>query len=95
MPVRTLKVPAPVKDLVRSLHPVLKRKIRAALDDILKDSNCGKLLQDELQGLWSLLVGRHRVIYLLDASGAEIVAIGPRRAIYEETERKLRSKPNR
>ena len=35
MPARTIKTPATVRDLVRRMHPHLKRKVRAALTDIL------------------------------------------------------------
>jgi len=67
------------------MHPELRRKIRLALNDILDDEHCGKALKGELSGLWSLRVGRQRVIYRPDAEGAEIVTIGPRTGIYEET----------
>ena len=89
MPARTLKTPATVRSLIRNMHPHLKRKGRAALTDILDDPECGKSLKGELQGLWSLRVGRYRVIYRPDAEGAEIVAIGPRLTIYEDTARHI------
>ena len=89
MPARSLKVPASVWDLVRQLHPGLKRKVRAALADILGDPACGKPLERELKGYWSLEVGRHRIIYRPVEDGAEIVAIGPRRTIYEEAARQI------
>ena len=92
MPVRTLKVPTTVRDLVRHLHPQLKRKVRAALNDILKDPNCGKPLERELKGYWSLRINQQRIIYRPDKAGAEIVAIGPRRTIYEETTRDVISR---
>lgn len=80
---RTLKVPGGVRDLIRTLHPELKRKVRDALTDILSDPACGKPLKRELEGYWSLRVGRHRIIYRPDDAGAEIVAFGPRGTIYE------------
>lgn len=89
MPVSTLKVPPQVWDLIRQLHPNLKRKVRAALSDILEDPACGKPLERELRGYWSLPIGRHRIIYRPDGKGAEIIAIGPRRTIYEEAAREL------
>jgi len=89
MPARTLKTPGTVRNLIRNMHPGLKRKVRAALTDILDNPDCGKSLEGELKGLWSLRVGRHRVIYRPDESGAEIVAIGPRLTIYEETARHI------
>jgi len=42
MPVRLLKVPVEVRNLIRRLHPDLKRKLREALAEILKDLGCGK-----------------------------------------------------
>lgn len=89
MPAPTLKVPDQVRDLIRQLHPDLKRKVRAALSDILKDPASGKPLERELKGYWSLQIGRHRVIYRPDEKGAEIVAIGPRRTIYEDAARQI------
>jgi len=87
MPTRTLKTPATVRSLIRRMHPHVKRKVRAALTDILADPDCGKPLEGELKGLWSLRVARYRVIYRPDDAGAEVVAIGPRSTIYEETAR--------
>ena len=59
MPVAHLKVPTEVRNLIRHLPPVLKRKVRAALADILDDPTCGKALKEELEGYWSLLRGKH------------------------------------
>ena len=89
-----LRVPASVDDLVRSLHPDLKQKIRAGLDLIRKDPTAGKPLQHELASLRSLRVGRFRIIYGVGAGHTiELVSIGPRRTIYEETLRLLRRPP--
>lgn len=89
MRTRTLKTPATVRSLIRNMHPQLKRKVRAALTDVLDNPDCGKRLKGELEGLWSLRVGRHRVIYRPDDAGAEVIAIGPRTTIYEETARHI------
>ena len=59
--------------------------MRTALTDILANPAAGKPLKGELSGLWSWRVGQHRVIYRADTEGAEIIAIGPRRTIYEDT----------
>jgi mRNA interferase RelE/StbE len=88
--VRSLKVPTEVHNVIRRLHPELKRKLRAALSDILKDPTCGKALKDELEGFWSLRLGRSRIIYRLAESAIEVVAIGPRESIYEEAARQIR-----
>ena len=88
---RTLKVPRDVRDLIRRLSPQMKRKVRAALGDILRDPNSGKPLQRELEGYWSLRLGRHRIIYRPDDAGSEIAAFGPRKTIYEEMARHVLS----
>lgn len=72
--------------LIRKMHPHLKRKVRMALADILADPSCGKALKLELTGLWSYRVGRHRIIYRRgEEKVIELVALGPRSTIYEET----------
>jgi mRNA interferase RelE/StbE len=86
-----LRVPGQVEVLVRSLHPELKRKVRAGLDLIRTDPAVGKELRDELAGLRSLRVGRFRIIYrIAGRQMIDLIAIGPRRAIYQETLRLLR-----
>lgn len=80
------RVPAEVAQLVRGLHPDIKRKVRAALDRLAQDIEAGKALQGDLQGLRSLRVARFRVIYRAPVRRViDIVAIGPRDRIYEET----------
>jgi len=92
MSVRRLKIPDETADLLRTLHPDLKRKIKAALQTVLSDPLSGKVLKDELEGLQSFKVGKFRVIYKIvkDKGIIEVVAIGPRKTIYEETFRLLK-----
>ena len=86
-----LRVPGRIEELVRGLHPDLKRKIRAGLDVIRTDPAAGKELRDELAGLRSLRVGRVRIVYRVAGRRLiDLVAIGPRRTIYQETLRLLR-----
>lgn len=87
---RRLRVPDDVAGLIRGLHPDLKRKIRSALDDILVDPAVGKALREELAGLRSCRVARFRIVYRVVGTIIEIVAVGPRRTIYEETWKKVR-----
>jgi mRNA interferase RelE/StbE len=80
------RVPDEVAQLVRGLHPDIKRKVRAALDRLAQDVEAGKALQGDLRGLRSLRVARFRVIYRAPARRViEIVTIGPRDRVYEET----------
>ena len=76
--------------LLRGLHPELKRRTRAGLDRLVRDPGVGKALRGELVGLRSLRVGRIRVVYRESPAAIEIVAVGPRDGIYEETLRLLR-----
>ena len=85
---RRLRVSHEVAALIRDLHPVLKRKVRASLQSIVEDPYAGKPLQAELQGLRSYRIGRFRIIYRLGRE-VELVAFGPRDSIYLETYRQL------
>lgn len=59
---------------------------------VLASPQAGKALKDELSGYRSFRVGNFRIIYRIDKEIIEVVAVGPRRTIYEETYR-LISKP--
>jgi mRNA interferase RelE/StbE len=87
---RRLRIPDEVVGLIRGLHPDLKRKIRSALDDLLDDPTIGKLLREELAGLRSCRVARFRIIYRVAGTAIEVVAVGPRQTINEETWKKVR-----
>ncbi len=92
MPARRLRLPDETAATVRSLHPHIKQKIKAALQMVLASPQAGKVLKDELSGYRSFRVGNFRIIYRIDKEIIEVVAVGPRRTIYEETYR-LISKP--
>ncbi|MGA2384862.1 MAG: type II toxin-antitoxin system RelE/ParE family toxin [Gemmatimonadales bacterium] len=87
---RRVRVPAEVVALLRGLHPELKRRIRAGCDRLVQDPGVGKALRGELAGLRSLRVGRIRVVYRESPAAIDIVAVGPRDRIYEETLRLVR-----
>jgi mRNA interferase RelE/StbE len=88
---RLLRVPEDVRVLVRGLHPDIKRKVRAGLLEITRNPKAGKSLRDDLDGLWSLRVSRFRIIYRINSPRIiDIIAIGPRRTIYEDTVKRLR-----
>lgn len=90
---RRLRVPDSLVEQVRKLHPDLKRKVRAALDDLVADPSIGKGLRDDLEGLRSLRVGRLRIIYRESGSMIDLIAVGPRTTIYEETSRLIAREP--
>ena len=87
----TLRVPSDVAELIRSLHPHLKKKIRSSLQAIISDPDSGKALKEELAGLRSFRVGNFRIIYRVgEGAQIEIIAVGPRKNIYDETYKLLK-----
>jgi mRNA interferase RelE/StbE len=82
-----LRVPDELVRMIRGLHPELKRKVKASLSAISRDPWLGTTLREELEGLRSYHVSRFRIIYRIATRERtlEIVAIGPRSGIYEET----------
>lgn len=89
-PPRKLRAPDTVRTLLRHLHPELKKKAKAALETILLEPEYGKVLKAELLGLRSARVGKLRIIYRITPAAIDLVTIGPRRTVYEETVRLLR-----
>ena len=83
-----IRTPDEIVNFIRRAHPQLKRKIKSALKLIITDPDVGKSLKDELKGLKSFRVSRFRVIYRIASKRViELIAIGPRKTIYEETYR--------
>ncbi len=81
-----LKIPDDIADLIKGLHPDLKTRVKTALKSLLDNPYCGKALKEELKGLRSFRVRRFRLIYRIHSKIIiEIIAIGPRKNIYEET----------
>ena len=91
----TLKPPAlrasdSLASYIRTLHPVLKKRVHAALQEIRLFPECGKLLRNDLAAFRSYRVGRFRIIYrIVSKREIEIVAVGPRRTIYEDASRMI------
>ncbi len=82
---KKLRVPDEVAELLRHFHPKLKAAVKAGLKEILANPECGKALKDDLDGLRSYRIKTFRIIYRIEERSIDIVAIGPRRRIYEET----------
>jgi len=81
-----LLVPKDLQQLIRTMHPSLKKKVKASLKIISSEPQSGKALMDELSGLRSFRIRSFRIIYRIKEPGQiELVAIGPRERIYEET----------
>jgi len=89
-----VRIPDDVVSLIRGLHPHIKKKVRQAFDAICTDPLSGKALKDELVGLMSYRIGRFRVICRIGKGKIiEIIAVGPRKRIYEETFRIISKEP--
>lgn len=85
-PFLKLRASEHVRELLRGAHPHIKRKLRAVLEHIQSEPEAATALRDELLGLRSFRVGRLRIIYRVPRSDTiDIVAIGPRKTVYEET----------
>jgi mRNA interferase RelE/StbE len=89
MRARGVRLPKEVEQVIRSLHPDLKRRVRAAVDLLCTDPEAGKALKGELVGWRSLRVARFRIVYREARRQIEVAAIGPRASIYLETIRRL------
>lgn len=90
---RSLILPESLQELIRHLPPHLKRRIRSALEEILVQQEIGKELTQELQGFRSHKLGQIRMIYRLPTNSTlEIVAIGPRKSIYEKIALEIKRK---
>ena len=92
---RKLRVPDEVAALIRGCHPQLKRKIKAGLRQILTEPESGKPLKEELTGLRSYRISRFRIVYRVSSKKIiDIIAVGPRKTIYEETYRIIKRESN-
>ena len=88
-----LVVPRDIRELIRAMHPSLKKRVKASLKIILSEPYSGKALIEELLGLRSFRISSFRIIYRIkESEKIELVAIGPRERIYEETFRIIQKK---
>ena len=88
-----LVVPRDIRELIRAMHPSLKKKVKASLKIILSEPYSGKALKEELLGLRSFRISSFRIIYRIKGpEKIELVAIGPRERIYGETFRIIQKK---
>ena len=76
-------IPPHVAEVIRSLHPDLKRSIKAAVRAIATDPECGEPLLRELNGLWKYRVRRFRIVYIVDRKTRVIrlMAVGHRQHV--------------
>jgi mRNA interferase RelE/StbE len=88
------EIPPHVAEVIRSLHPDLKRSIKSAVRAIAANPECGEPLLRELDGLWKYRVRRFRIVYGINRRTRTIrlMAIGHRQSVYEELTARLRKK---
>jgi mRNA interferase RelE/StbE len=81
-----LDIPPRIAEIIRSLSPDVKRSVRAAIDEIAFNPECGEPLRGELSKYWKYRVRRYRIIYAVDRMKRviRIMAIAHRRDIYED-----------
>jgi mRNA interferase RelE/StbE len=79
-------IPPRIADVIRHLPPEVKRGVKAALRALSGGSATGEPLQRELEGLLKYRVKRYRIVYALNRQRKiiRILAVGHRRAVYEE-----------
>jgi len=84
-------IPPHVAEVIRSVHPDLKRSIKAAVRAIAANPECGEPLLRDLDGLWKYRVRRFRIVYAIDRKTRVIrlMAVGHRRRVYEELAARL------
>lgn len=87
-------IPPSVAETVRHLHPDLKRSVKQAIRALCADPACGDPLQKELEGYRKYRVRRFRIVYSIERANRtiRIVAVGPRRTIYEQAAEQLRER---
>jgi mRNA interferase RelE/StbE len=91
-----IKTSCEIANLIRGIHPHLKKKIRSALIIIAKNPAIGKSLRDELTGLKSYRISTFRIIYRVSSRQCiELIAVGPRKTIYEDTYRLIKKERKR
>ena len=87
-------IPPHVAEVIRSLHPDLKRSIKAVIRASASGSKCGEPLLRDLDGLLKFRVRRFRIVYAIDRKTRTIrlMAVGHRRHIYEEVAAQVQKK---
>ncbi len=76
---------------LRKLDPQIRRRVRAALDQLARDPERGKPLQLTLKGLRSWRTGDYRIVYRVVETRVEIlvVAVGHRREVFDRLRDRL------
>ena len=94
MPVYRVAIAPRVAERIRSLPPDVKRGIREALHAIAREPAQGERLRQQLSDYRKYRVRRFRIVYEVDRATRtiRIMAVGHRRAVYEELAARLRAR---
>jgi mRNA interferase RelE/StbE len=94
VPAWRLAIAPHVAERIRHFAPDLKRGVREAIRAIAVDPARGEPLKRELQGYLKYRVRRFRIVYRVDrrARTVAILAVGPRRSIYEDVAAAIRQR---
>jgi hypothetical protein len=76
MRARGVRLPNDVQQLIHSLYPDLKRRVRAAVDLLCANPEAGKALKGELEGWRGLRVRRLRIVHREARQQIVVAAIG-------------------
>ena len=66
-----------------TLSPEPRRRLKVAILGLAEARGDTKPLQGNLEGLWRLRVGEHRVVYRHNAGRIEVFYAAPRSVVYE------------
>ena len=85
-------LPGAAADLAE-LPATVAARARSGLEALARNPRLGKPLRGPLRGLWSYRVGDYRVVYEIRRAALVVLvlAIGHRRAVYEDARRIRRS----
>lgn len=76
-------VASQVREYPKSLSPEPRRRLKAAILGLAAGRGDIKALQGNLEGLWRLRVGEHRIVYRHSAGRIEVFYAAPRSVVYE------------
>ena len=90
-----IKLTETVAKLLGNFHPELKKRTKAALNDIADKPYVGKELQEDLSGYLTYRFKRYRVIYTIEEKSKTIIIhlVWHRRDVYELLAELIKTQP--
>ncbi len=75
-------------DNYKKLKDYMKERIDKAIDEIISNPECGKVLHYALKGLRSYRTGNMRIIYKIEGDNLYFITFGHRKKIYDDLRRR-------